>query len=90
MEKKQFFPLELQSWEDGGAQGSGSTSSFSDTHGENLPRDIVNSGQESLQRPMEFPMLPSEPLDAAIPEAVLPENMCLDFSIGEPINSFDS
>lgn len=47
--RKQFFPLELQSWLDGGAWQSGSTSSFSDTGGEILPRIRANSGQESLE-----------------------------------------
>lgn len=90
LRKSRSSPLEMQSWEARGARESESTSSFSDTHTEILPKDRVLGGQESLEPGREIPMLPSEPLDAAVPEAALPENPCLDLSAAEPINSLDS
>ena len=38
-------------------------------HEESLPRDAVNTGQQSQEPWRKFPVLPSEPLDAATPEA---------------------
>lgn len=34
-------------------------------------------------------MIQFEPLDTAIPEVATLENLCLDFFIAEPINSFN-
>lgn len=58
-------------------------------HEENPPRDIANRGQQSQALERKFPMILPEPLDAAIPEAVTAENLCLDFSTAEPINYFN-
>ena len=56
---------------------------------ENLPRNVANRGKQSQGPERKFPVILFEPLDAAGPEAAILENRCLDFSIAEPINSFN-
>lgn len=55
-------------------------------HEENLPGNTAKRGQQSQALERKLPRILLESLDAAIPEAAT-ENLCLHFSIVEPVSS---